>query len=120
MFCLTYFHFHTVGCILDDERVSLYGNVVDKGACMRFAFAAAIFGEFGEALFWLQLTRALTHLMNRIVDKSLQKAPVSVPTSEVDDASILIRITSKGKSVRGEKNALVSFGFTNFCKFMRF
>lgn len=41
------------GCILDDERVSLYANVVNKGSAARFAFAAAIFGESAEALFWL-------------------------------------------------------------------
>lgn len=92
------------GCILDDERVSLYANVVNKGSAARFAFAAAIFGESAEALFWLELPGALNHLLNKIVSKSLQKAPISTSTSEDEDASMLLRITSKGKSVRGEKN----------------
>ncbi|KAF1002874.1 uncharacterized protein LOC141700003 [Apium graveolens] len=97
------------GCILDDERVSLYANVVNKGSAARFAFAAAIFGESAEALFWLELPGALNYLLNKTVSKSLQKAPISTSTSEDEDASMLLRITSKGKSVRGEKNVL-NFG----------
>ncbi|TQE02287.1 hypothetical protein C1H46_012056 [Malus baccata] len=89
------------GCILDDERAKLYAMVVNKGFSVRFAFAAAIFGESSEALFWLQLPRALNHLMNKMVNKSPQKTPASAPVPEIDDASMLSRITSKGKSVSG-------------------
>lgn len=104
-------HLDFEGCILDDERVSLYANVVNKGSAARFAFAAAIFGESAEALFWLELPGALNHLLNKIVSKSHQKPPISMSTSEDEDASMLLRITSKGKSVRGEKNVLVSTVF---------
>ncbi|XVE54449.1 hypothetical protein DITRI_Ditri03aG0082400 [Diplodiscus trichospermus] len=86
------------GCILDDERARLYATIVNKGCAARFAFAAAIFGEVSEALFWLQLPRAINHLMNKLVNKSLQKVPISARNSELDDTSLLSRITSKGKS----------------------
>lgn len=90
-----------VGCILDDERARLYASIVNKGCAARFAFAAAIFGESAEALFWLQLPKALDHLLNKLVNKSPQKAPVPASNPELDDASMLSRITSKGKSISG-------------------
>ncbi|XWS27030.1 hypothetical protein CRYUN_Cryun26dG0080800 [Craigia yunnanensis] len=86
------------GCILDDERARLYATIVNKGCAARFAFVAATFGEVSEALFWLQLPRAVNHLMNKLVNKSPQKAPISAPNSELDDTSLRSRITSKGKS----------------------
>ncbi|XP_057967387.1 uncharacterized protein LOC131157338 [Malania oleifera] len=89
------------GCILDDERVRLYSTAVNKGSAVRFAFAAAIFGESSEAIFWLQLPRALNYLMNKLANKSQRKVPAPIPVSEVDDTSILSRITSKGNSVPG-------------------
>ncbi|KAF9662884.1 hypothetical protein SADUNF_Sadunf18G0100900 [Salix dunnii] len=99
------------GCILDDETARLYAIVVKKGCAARFAFAAAIFGETSEALFWLQLPRALKHLMDRLVTKSTQKAPVSASTPELDDVAMLNRISSKGKSVIGtEKKDPLSEG----------
>ncbi|XP_062078101.1 uncharacterized protein LOC133782749 [Humulus lupulus] len=91
------------GCILDDERAKLYSKMVNRGCVMRFAFAAAIFGESSEALFWLQLSRALNHLMMKLVNKPPQKAPASISNPELDDTSILSRISSKGKSVPGAK-----------------
>lgn len=108
---LTYKCYIAQGCILDDERAKLYAKVVTNGCSVRFAFAAAIFGEPSEALFWLQLPRALNHLMNKLVNKSPQKAPVSASVPELDDASMLSRITSKGKSVSGteKKDAMVSY-----------
>lgn len=98
------------GCLLDDGKVKLYASIVNTGYAARFAFAAAIFGESSEAHFWLQLPRALKHLMNKLVNKSLQKVPISVSTTELDDASMLSRISSKGKSVSGsrKRNALSS------------
>lgn len=89
------------GCILDEERARLYATVVNKGCIVRFAFAAAVFGESSEALFWLQLPRALNHLMNKLVRKSLQRAPASAQVSELDETTMLSRITSKGKSMTG-------------------
>ncbi|KAA8523002.1 hypothetical protein F0562_009425 [Nyssa sinensis] len=89
------------GCILDDERARLYATVVNKGSAVRFAFAAATFGESSEALFWLQLPHAFTHLMNKLINKSSQKAPEPASTPQIDDTSILSRITSKGKSMPG-------------------
>ncbi|OMO57761.1 hypothetical protein COLO4_35123 [Corchorus olitorius] len=96
------------GCILDDERARLYATIVNKGYAARFAFAAATFGEVSEALFWLQLPRAIKHLINKLVNKSPQKAPISVPNSQIDDTSLLSRITSKGKSTpeAGRRDAL--------------
>ncbi|KAK6248375.1 hypothetical protein QUC31_019940 [Theobroma cacao] len=96
------------GCILDDERARLYATIVSKGFAARFAFAAATFGEVSEALFWLQLPRAINHLMSKLVNKSPQKAPLSASNSELDDTSLLSRITSKGKSTpeNGQRDAL--------------
>ncbi|TYI72200.1 hypothetical protein E1A91_D07G044100v1 [Gossypium mustelinum] len=95
-------------CILDDERARLYATIVNKGCAARFAFAAATFGEVSEALFWLQLPRAINHLMNKLINKSPQKAPISVPNSDLDDKSLLSRITSKEKSTSetGQRDAL--------------
>ncbi|KDO80184.1 uncharacterized protein LOC102615798 isoform X4 [Citrus sinensis] len=87
------------GCILDDERARLYATVVNKGYAARFAFAAAVFGETSEALFWLQLPRALNHLMRKL-KRSPQKAPHLAFNSELED-TMLSRITSKGKSTPG-------------------
>ncbi|KAM7267545.1 hypothetical protein ACFE04_009711 [Oxalis oulophora] len=91
------------GCILDDERARLYATVVNKGYAARFAFAAAIFGETSEELFWLQLPRALNHLMNKLINKSSLRAPISSSVQEIDEAAMLSRITSKGKSYIGSK-----------------
>ncbi|XP_070044117.1 uncharacterized protein [Nicotiana tomentosiformis] len=89
------------GCILNDETVRLYAGLVDKGSAVRFAFAAAIFGEPMEALFWLQLPRALNYWMNRLTNKSPTRVPQSASTSELDEVSMLNRISSKGKSGPG-------------------
>lgn len=85
---------------------------------MRFAFAAAIFGESSEALFWLQLPRAFNHLMNKLLNKSLQKAPVSASIPDLDETAMLSRITSKGKSVSGtrKKDALVCHIYCIKCR----
>lgn len=83
--------------MLDDERAKLYASVVDKGCAARFAFAATVFGESSEALFWLQLPRALKHLINKLLRKPPSKVPTEEPVSEVDETSLLSRISSKGK-----------------------
>ncbi|XP_057416472.1 uncharacterized protein LOC130711050 isoform X2 [Lotus japonicus] len=85
------------GCMLDDERAKLYASVVDKGCAARFAFAATVFGESSEALFWLQLPRALKHLINKLLRKPPSKVATEEPVSEVDETSLLSRISSKGK-----------------------
>ncbi|XP_039688685.1 WD repeat-containing protein 11 isoform X3 [Medicago truncatula] len=85
------------GCMLDDERAKLYASIVDKGCAARFAFAATVFGESSEALFWLQLPQALKHLINKSSRKPPSKGPTTEPVSEVDETSLLSRISSKGK-----------------------
>lgn len=101
--------FNAKGCILDDARAKLYSKLVHKGSALRFGFAAAIFGESSEALFWLQLPSALNHLMNKLANKSPQRGRSSASV-DLDEASMLNRITSKGKSVRrtGKKEAFVN------------
>ncbi|KAL1823733.1 hypothetical protein ACET3Z_010511 [Daucus carota] len=98
------------GSILDDERVNIYNTLVDKGSIMRFAFAAVIFGEYPEALFWLLLPRALKHWITKIVSKSHQKAQVSAPTSDVNNASMLVMLASKEKAASENKNVVMNFG----------
>lgn len=100
------------GSILDDERVRQYATILNKGSAARFSFAAAIFGETSEAYFWLQLPRALKHLMNNLANKSLQKVSETSSSSETDDASLLSRISSKGKSATSssKRNAVQSDG----------
>lgn len=101
------------GCVLDDERVRQYATVINKGSSARFSFAAAIFGETLEACFWLQLPRALKHLLNMLANKSLHRAPVKVPSTSIDDTSLLTRMFSKGRSVARSTNTdiVVSFLF---------
>ncbi|MBA0764375.1 hypothetical protein Gotri_013731 [Gossypium trilobum] len=82
--------------LLLKERARLYATIVNKGCAARFAFAAATFGEVSEALFWLQLPRAMNHLMSKLVKKSPEKVPF-LEDSELDDTALLSRITSKGK-----------------------
>ncbi|WJX95819.1 hypothetical protein P8452_77094 [Trifolium repens] len=89
------------GCMLDDERAKLYASIVDKGCAARFAFAATVFGESSEALFWLQLPQALKHLINKSLRKPPSKGPTTEAVSEVDETSLLSRISSKGKPTEG-------------------
>lgn len=101
--------FNLLGCILDDERVRLYASLAQKGSAVRFAFAAAIFGDIMEALFWLQLPNALNHFINKLVNKP-PKVRESEATKEIDEVSMLNRISSRGRSLFGEgENSLVSY-----------
>ncbi|KAF3525464.1 hypothetical protein F2Q69_00047166 [Brassica cretica] len=86
------------GCLLDDERAKIYADVVKKGYAARFAFAAAVFGETSEAYFWLQLPRAIRHLMNKLIRKSPQKIPSPASASGVDEASMRSKISFTGSS----------------------
>lgn len=109
--------FTALGCILDDERAKLFAKVVDKGCAVRFAFAAAMFGDTSEALFWLQLPRAFNHLMKKLVNKPVHKAHVSMTGPELGDTSVLSRISSKEKVLPGteKKDAFVSH-FDSYCR----
>ncbi|XP_006646857.2 WD repeat-containing protein 11-like [Oryza brachyantha] len=86
------------GCILEDGRAKLYSAIVNKGTCARFAFAAAVFGDFQEALFWLQLPQALRHYLDKSTEKGSESSvhPNSEPASTLNRAS-----SSTERSVRG-------------------
>ncbi|KAE9602295.1 putative transcription factor WD40-like family [Lupinus albus] len=98
------------GCILDDERAKLYASIVGKGCAARFAFAATIFGESSEALFWLQLPRAFKYMMNKLLRKPPLKGPSEEYVSEVDETSLLSRISSKGKPTEEIGGGVLSQG----------
>uniref|UniRef100_A0A0D9VBZ7 Uncharacterized protein n=1 Tax=Leersia perrieri TaxID=77586 RepID=A0A0D9VBZ7_9ORYZ len=82
------------GCILDDGRAKLYSAIVNKGTCARFAFAAAVFGDFEEALFWLQLPQALRHYLDKSTSKSTEKGTGSSVHPNSEQASTLNRASS--------------------------
>lgn len=86
------------GCILDDGRARLYSAIVNKGTCARFAFAAAIFGDFQEALFWLQLPQALHHSLNKSTSRSSEKGFESSVRPDSEHTSTLNRIASSERS----------------------
>ncbi|KAL2929681.1 WD repeat-containing protein 11 [Bienertia sinuspersici] len=89
------------GSILDDERARLYAKILNKGSAVRFAFASMIFGESSEALFWLQLPRALNHLINNSLIKQSQRKSAPEPVSQVDEVALLTEIKSGGRSLPG-------------------
>ncbi|ESQ29854.1 hypothetical protein EUTSA_v10011188mg [Eutrema salsugineum] len=91
------------GCLLDDERAKLYADVVKKGCAARFAFAAAVFGETSEAIFWLQLPQAIRHLTNKLMKRSSQKTPSPALASGTDEASMPSKISSSGLSASEAK-----------------
>lgn len=81
---------------------------MDKGCATRFAFAATIFGESSEALFWLQLPHAFKHLMDKLLRKPPPKGTSEASVSEVDETSLLSRISSRGKPTEEmERDVLV-------------
>ncbi|KAF7083409.1 hypothetical protein CFC21_087207 [Triticum aestivum] len=98
------------GCILDDGRASLYSAIVNKGTCARFAFAAAIFGDFQEALFWLQLPQALQHSLDKSTSRSSEGFESSV-RADSEQTSTLNRIASSERSAaRNAANDTASYG----------
>ncbi|KAG2407955.1 uncharacterized protein HKW66_Vig0027770 [Vigna angularis] len=108
------------GCILDDERAKFYASIVDKGCAARFAFAATIFGESSEALFWLQLPRALKHFMNKLLRKHPPKNSTAAPISDVgNETSLLSRISSKGKQTEETGRDVLSRGQLRLMAFDR-
>ncbi|XP_042427978.1 WD repeat-containing protein 11-like isoform X3 [Zingiber officinale] len=103
------------GCILDEERVGLYASLVNKGSAARFAFAAAIFGELSEALFWLQLPHALSHLLERSENKSQHSSkPASISEAE---SALLNRIASRERSAGSITSEAVKYGQLNMMAF---
>lgn len=99
------------GCVLDSNSAGLYSTIVNKGSAARLAFAAAIFGESSEALFWLQLPRALYHLRDRSARKTSHRASVSATIPDLGDMSATNRTTSIGKSLSAKvKNGSKSYG----------
>ncbi|BFI33782.1 hypothetical protein AXG93_59s1230 [Marchantia polymorpha subsp. ruderalis] len=54
--------YRRAGRLLDRERVAAYEAISSQGVAARAAFTAAHFGEYAEAVFWLQLPRALALL----------------------------------------------------------
>ncbi|KAL8129594.1 hypothetical protein V2J09_018749 [Rumex salicifolius] len=89
------------GCILDDERARLYAKVVHQGLALRLAYAAIVFGEPSEAIFWLNLPRAVNHLVHKALNKSPQKAPAPRSLPEIDHAVVT---KSKLKALPGASN----------------
>ncbi|CAN1215415.1 WD repeat-containing protein 11 [Linum perenne] len=89
------------GCILDDDVAKLYSTVLNKGCAVRFAFAAAVFGDTSEALFWLQFPHAFKHQMSKLVNSSPLKPAMSATLTDLDGASMLTRITSREKLIAG-------------------
>lgn len=75
---------------------------MNKGSAVRFAFAAAIFGDISEALFWLQLPQALHHSLDKSSNKYPKEASQSISVSEAESVSILNRIASRERSVAGK------------------
>ncbi|XP_028548935.1 WD repeat-containing protein 11-like [Dendrobium catenatum] len=106
------------GCILDDERVRSYASLANKGFAARSAFAAAIFGDFSEALFWLQLPRALAHAVEKSSKKSSQEASQLASLSDTESIAMLNRITSREKSASGRRRQeTTKFGQLNLMAF---
>lgn len=81
----------------------MYASVSNNGYAMRLAYAAALFGESSEALFWLQLPLALNHLIKKLLKKPPTKDPVAVSVPEVDETSVLTSLSSKKYSVEETK-----------------
>lgn len=76
--------------------------MVNKGCAARFAFAAALFGEFSEALFWLQLPQALCHLLDRDSSNFLPTAAVSLLAPDLGNG-MSSRSSSMEKSISTDK-----------------
>jgi len=80
----------------------LYASIAYNGSAARFAFAVPIFGEFSEALFWLQLPHTLSHFVDKSANRT-QETSQSAQISEAESATILNRIASKERCVPGNK-----------------
>lgn len=84
-----------VGRLLDEERREQYTAICKQSVATRCAFAAAQFGEYSEALFWLQLPRALALLSYGcagptafwVTNGRNKKSSVTEPISEESDGN---------------------------------
>ncbi|CAA6672652.1 unnamed protein product [Spirodela intermedia] len=91
------------GCLLDTERARLYASIVNKSSATRFAFAAAMFGEFSEALFWLQLPKALYYLINKSSRNSAHQSSSATAISGAETFSTSNQKTSTEKPDLGSR-----------------
>uniref|UniRef100_A0A0E0CF84 Uncharacterized protein n=1 Tax=Oryza meridionalis TaxID=40149 RepID=A0A0E0CF84_9ORYZ len=82
--------------------------IVNKGTCARFAFAAAIFGDIQEALFWLQLPQALHHYLDKSTSRSSEKGSESSVHYHSEQASTLNRASSSTERSAPENMAKVA------------
>lgn len=86
----------------------MYSAIVNKGTCARFAFAAAIFGDIQEALFWLQLPQALHHYLDKSTSRSSEKGSESSVHYHSEQASTLNRASSSTERSAPENMAKVA------------
>ncbi|KAH9305179.1 hypothetical protein KI387_009583, partial [Taxus chinensis] len=88
--------YRKAGRLLDNDRVQKYAALLDIGCTRRFAFAAAHFGEFAEALFWLQLPHMLSRMNEMVQEKSLQHTKPTKASAEPSTSDTLhIRKSTK-------------------------
>lgn len=103
--------YRMAGRLLDNDRAKTYAALLHKGCTARFAFAAAQFGDFSEALFWLQLPYVLSCLTEQLHDKSLQhKNPIkSSPEQSTSDALHIRKSVENVASLKGTKDEKSKF-----------
>ncbi|XP_078428005.1 transducin family protein / WD-40 repeat family protein isoform X2 [Wolffia australiana] len=109
------------GCLLDAERTSIYSLIVYKSSAARCAFAAAIFGEYLEAIFWLHLPSALYHLIHKSSRKSSEQASrleVDPGAENYDDCSKDEKSAEKSEH-GGRNNRGKAYGQFNLMAFER-
>ena len=104
---------------MDLQRSQTYAALASKGSTLRFAFAAAHFGDYNEALFWLQLPHALgilnrgsscsTTFRNNITATSLGNRQASVSSAmSLTQRVVLSNSTSPHRALDPDQ-VLVSF-----------
>lgn len=103
--------YRKAGRLLDNDRAKTYAALLHKGCTARFAFAAAQFGDFSEALFWLQLPYVLSCLTEQLHDKCLQhKNPIkSSPEQSTSDALHIRKSMENVATLKGTKHEKSKF-----------
>lgn len=103
--------YRKAGRLLDNDRAKTYAALLHKGCTARFAFAAAQFGDFSEALFWLQLPYVLSCLTEQLHDKSLQhKSPIKASSEpSTSDELHTRRSVENVASLKGAKHEKSTF-----------
>ncbi|XP_057818736.2 uncharacterized protein LOC131031599 isoform X2 [Cryptomeria japonica] len=81
--------YRKAGRLFNNDRIRRYTSLLGKGCTARFAFAAIHFGEFSEALFWLQLPHILSCLTEKIHEKSLKQTKSIKPSAELTTSEAL-------------------------------